>query len=189
MTDESTGREPELHFFYKNWRGVVGLRRVGGDVPIRIFFGSSRHHTSPQWLMEAFDLDKQDMRRFAVAEVRWTDTIIGDAARIVTDASYRDHLLASAIPDLATQHASPLANSNVDALNAAVLPCATALLAQVLIGRAMLGVASAWWSDLTGIPEEDARRVLADIMLNPPPGLEGGTYEDPSVPKGPMKAN
>jgi hypothetical protein len=38
--------------------------------PIRIWFGASSWRREPQWLMEAFDVDKKATRDFALAGIR-----------------------------------------------------------------------------------------------------------------------
>lgn len=55
-----------VQFNYKNHRGKVEVRHV---LPIRIWFGSTAWHPEPQWLMEAFDLDKQGTRDFALCGI------------------------------------------------------------------------------------------------------------------------
>ncbi|PWC96909.1 hypothetical protein [Azospirillum sp. TSO5] len=57
---------PPLEFGYTNWRGEYARRRVQ---PIRTFFGSTEWHPDPQWLMEATDLDKGEVRAFAVKDM------------------------------------------------------------------------------------------------------------------------
>lgn len=57
---------PPLTFHYKNWRGESGVRRA---FPIRTFFGSTEWHPAPQWLLEAWDLDKGALRVFAMADM------------------------------------------------------------------------------------------------------------------------
>lgn len=51
-------------FKYRNHRGEEEVRRV---LPIRIWHGSTAWHPHPQLLMEAFCLDKQATRDFAMS--------------------------------------------------------------------------------------------------------------------------
>jgi len=51
---------------YTNYRGETANRRV---IPIRIRFGSTKWHPEPQWLLEAFDLDRGADRAFAMRDV------------------------------------------------------------------------------------------------------------------------
>lgn len=55
---------------YVNWRGERGERHV---IPNRIVFGATKYHPDPQWLMEAYDLDKSAMRVFALLDMRFLD--------------------------------------------------------------------------------------------------------------------
>ena len=63
---------------YTNWRGERSLRRVA---PRRFFYGTSEWHPEPQWLMEAFDLERAAVRTFALAGVHsWSDRPAANAA-------------------------------------------------------------------------------------------------------------
>jgi predicted DNA-binding transcriptional regulator YafY len=53
-------------FEYVNHRGLAATRRVR---PIRIWFGSTAWYPSPQWLLEAWDVDKSATRDFALAKI------------------------------------------------------------------------------------------------------------------------
>ncbi|MFI8671907.1 hypothetical protein ACIGIJ_18810 [Bacillus paranthracis] len=55
-----------IEFDYVNWRGVEGHREVRA---IRVFFGSTEYHKKPQWLMEAWDLVKQEKRIFSMKDM------------------------------------------------------------------------------------------------------------------------
>lgn len=55
-----------VSFRYTNHSGVSAMRRV---VPERIWFGSTDWHTDPQWLLEAFDCDRQALRCFAMRDI------------------------------------------------------------------------------------------------------------------------
>lgn len=52
-----------VSFTYYNHKGEHAQRRVR---PIRIWFGSTAWHTESQWFLEAFDLDRQATRDFAM---------------------------------------------------------------------------------------------------------------------------
>lgn len=56
----------QIEFTYKNWRGETGRRRAE---PRSIRFGTSPYHTEPQWLMSAIDLDKGQLREFAMRDM------------------------------------------------------------------------------------------------------------------------
>jgi predicted DNA-binding transcriptional regulator YafY len=58
---------------YTNWRGERSIREI---VPSRIFHGTSDWHAMPQWLMSAWDVEKQAMRDFALKDIhQWFDNI------------------------------------------------------------------------------------------------------------------
>ena len=55
-----------VRVFYTNWKGETSVRHL---VPIRIFFGANEWHTREQWLLYAFDVDKNVERTFALNDV------------------------------------------------------------------------------------------------------------------------
>lgn len=57
---------PPLRFRYTNWRGEVAIRLVW---PIEWKYGSTEWHPESQWLLRAFDLDKQEIREFAASGI------------------------------------------------------------------------------------------------------------------------
>ena len=57
---------------YTNWRGVRGTRVI---VPQRLFFGVTEHHPVPQWLLDARDLDKGEMRTFALKDIHNPESV------------------------------------------------------------------------------------------------------------------
>jgi predicted DNA-binding transcriptional regulator YafY len=61
---------PPLIFVYRNHRGVVSTRRV---VPAGVWYGSSAWHTTEQWFLSAYDLDKAALRDFAFSDITLVD--------------------------------------------------------------------------------------------------------------------
>lgn len=59
-----------ISIIYKNHRGEVSQRKI---LPVRIWFGESAWHPSPQWLLRAFDLGKREDRDFAIRDIRSFD--------------------------------------------------------------------------------------------------------------------
>ncbi len=56
-----------VRFTYKNWRGVISTRHV---TPDRVWFGSTIHHPTYQWLLDAFDHDRSGAKRtFAMKDI------------------------------------------------------------------------------------------------------------------------
>lgn len=50
---------------YTNWKGETRERRI---IPRAIWYGSTKYHTEPQWLVSAFDMEKKAMRDFALKD-------------------------------------------------------------------------------------------------------------------------
>ena len=57
---------PTLRFRYINHAGKTAVRNV---ISPTLFWGVSDFYPEPQWLLNAFDIDKQAWRTFAVAAV------------------------------------------------------------------------------------------------------------------------
>ena len=55
-----------IKFDYVNWRGVKGERKARA---IEIYHGSTEYHPEDQWLLEAMDLDKNEIRIFAMKDM------------------------------------------------------------------------------------------------------------------------
>lgn len=55
-----------LEFDYVNWKGKKGHRSVEIQ---GIFYGSTDYHPEPQWILEAYDLDKRESRDFAMKDM------------------------------------------------------------------------------------------------------------------------
>lgn len=51
---------------YTNYRGITDYRRI---LPVRMWFGSTEWHKKDQWLLEATDLNKGEIRHFAMADI------------------------------------------------------------------------------------------------------------------------
>lgn len=68
MIEVSTGGygTPVMVFFYRNWKGEQGYRRV---VNPKIVYKESKYHKGMQFIIEAFDIDKQDFRDFAMCDI------------------------------------------------------------------------------------------------------------------------
>ncbi len=59
-------------FLYRNHRGDEAVRRVR---PIRLYFGSTCYHPQPGWLLEGWDLDRQQTRDYSMGGMLgpWTN--------------------------------------------------------------------------------------------------------------------
>lgn len=58
--------EPPIKYIYKNWKGEVGVRTI---YPLDISYGSNEYHTTPTYLLRAWDLDKKAIRTFDMSEL------------------------------------------------------------------------------------------------------------------------
>jgi predicted DNA-binding transcriptional regulator YafY len=58
--------EKKITFVYKNYRGEIGVRTV---IPQKIWFGSTEYHDVSQWLLTAFDVEKNADRDFALTDI------------------------------------------------------------------------------------------------------------------------
>ena len=56
-----------VRILYTNYRDETAMRSI---VPDRIHFASTEWHTDPQWLLDAFDLERNAMRSFALKDIR-----------------------------------------------------------------------------------------------------------------------
>ena len=65
--DKVNKSRPPLIFRYKNWQDGVEVRHV---IPVEVFWGKTEWHPKEQWLMKAWDLDKDAERTFAVKDIQ-----------------------------------------------------------------------------------------------------------------------
>lgn len=56
----------EVTIDYTNWRGERSTRRVR---PLDLVFENNEWHPETQWLLEAYDLERQAIRTFAVKNI------------------------------------------------------------------------------------------------------------------------
>lgn len=68
-------RKSEIEFFYKNYKGDVSKRYVR---TMHLYWGKTEYHPKEQWLLEAYDLLKKDIRHFAVVDIQNTPKDIGN---------------------------------------------------------------------------------------------------------------
>lgn len=79
-----------LVFLYRNHRNEVATRRVQ---PHRVYRGADEYHPEMQWLMTAFDLDRDAVRTFALRDVlAWGEEAV---RRLAEAEAQRDALLAA----------------------------------------------------------------------------------------------
>lgn len=68
IRDEPSTAEPEQYALidYTNYRGERRMRRIK---PIKIYFGTNDYHSDPQWLLSAIDVERDELRDFAMAKI------------------------------------------------------------------------------------------------------------------------
>ena len=52
---------------YTNYRNETSVRKI---IPERIWFGKTEWHPEDQWLLDAYDVDKNAKRSFALKDIR-----------------------------------------------------------------------------------------------------------------------
>ena len=52
---------------YTNYRGKTGYRKIQ---PEKIWFGATDWHPKEQWLLDAYDLEKEASRNFAMKDIK-----------------------------------------------------------------------------------------------------------------------
>jgi predicted DNA-binding transcriptional regulator YafY len=56
-----------VEFDYTNYKGETSKRRAQ---IVSLFFGSNEWHKEEQWLLEGFDMEKQQFRFFAMKDMK-----------------------------------------------------------------------------------------------------------------------
>lgn len=57
----------EVRILYTNWSGETAWRSI---VPRSLRFASTEWHPEPQWLLDAWDIEKSAERSFALHDIR-----------------------------------------------------------------------------------------------------------------------
>lgn len=56
-----------VEIIYTNYRGETGARRIE---PEHVWFGSTEWHSREQWFLDALDVEKGQVRSFAMADIQ-----------------------------------------------------------------------------------------------------------------------
>jgi predicted DNA-binding transcriptional regulator YafY len=51
---------------YKNYRGEIAVRTL---VPVKLWWGSNEYHTQEQWLLTAWDIERNAYRDYALQDI------------------------------------------------------------------------------------------------------------------------
>ena len=65
--DKNLDNERIVKILYKNYRGETRIRTI---IPLKIWFGNTKWHSNSQWLLDAFDVEKQANRSFAMVDIK-----------------------------------------------------------------------------------------------------------------------
>lgn len=57
----------QVKILYTNWKGETAYRNI---IPKTIEFKSTQWHKEEQWILNAFDIDKQADRGFAIQDIK-----------------------------------------------------------------------------------------------------------------------
>ena len=57
---------PPLLIKYKNWKGIISIRKI---IPDYVWYGTTDFHKDIQYLLHAWDVEKQAYRDFAIGEI------------------------------------------------------------------------------------------------------------------------
>ena len=59
-------KEQIVRILYTNYKGVKAWRSI---VPGQLRFAATEHHTEPQWILDAHDVEKNAQRSFAMRDI------------------------------------------------------------------------------------------------------------------------
>ena len=66
----STESKKVVKILYTNYRGETNFRNI---IPETLWFGVTIWHKEEQWLLDAYDIEKDAVRNFAMRDIRvWT---------------------------------------------------------------------------------------------------------------------
>lgn len=65
--------QKQVKIDYTNWRNERGIRAI---IPHKIYFGSNEWHPTPQYLLEAWDVEKEAFRTFSLQKIhQWIEEV------------------------------------------------------------------------------------------------------------------
>ena len=85
-----------IEIAYTNYRGETSLRTI---TPQRVWFGSTKWHPEPQWLVTAYDHDKQAVRDFAFKDFNTRPAAPVEGLETLSVEMLRDYAFMKADPD------------------------------------------------------------------------------------------
>lgn len=67
MIKKKKGLCKTVSILYTNYRGESAVRKI---IPCKIWYGKTKWHIEKQWLLNAYDLEKNADRSFAMKDIR-----------------------------------------------------------------------------------------------------------------------
>ena len=67
MSEFRVDPEKVVNILYTNWQGKTAIRHI---VPIEVKWETSEWHPEPQWILDAWDVEKDARRSFAMKDIR-----------------------------------------------------------------------------------------------------------------------
>lgn len=65
--DIPVNEDNRVNIFYTNYKGETRLRYIR---PISLYWGWTEYHPEWQWLLDAYDYEKNDFRQFAMKDIK-----------------------------------------------------------------------------------------------------------------------
>ena len=63
----------QVTFTYTNYKGITTKRHV---LPMENRFGDTEWHLEHQWLLKAYDYDRDEQREFAIKDIKDWETVL-----------------------------------------------------------------------------------------------------------------
>lgn len=68
---DSLDESSVICFTYKNYKGITAIRNA---IPKSLEYKSTKYHPKTQWILTAFDINKEEMRDFALEDCDFAAT-------------------------------------------------------------------------------------------------------------------
>jgi len=101
-------------FVYKNYVGLVSERTV---IPYSVWFGATKWHPEPQFFLNAFDTDKNELRDFALNDFLDRDGAVNEAVGGAFQAASDECLLLGADEATSPEAAGVLRAASIKIMN------------------------------------------------------------------------
>lgn len=58
---------PSIRVQYTNYKGITAIRSI---IPLFPWYGRSKWHSEKQWFLQVIDVDKKEVRDFAMKDIK-----------------------------------------------------------------------------------------------------------------------